>query len=561
MEYIKLVPKRPSDIPLEDFQRFRAWRPYQREAIAKTLQAIDEGVQDIILVAPTGFGKSLYAMAVSWLLLGFKPEENGWSYEPPVELEGFYPENNKAYVVTETKQLQEQYRRDFSFIKTIKGRSNYPCPFLSDPKLGIEMTAAECVERAGEKCPLKAECPYFIARAEAVRAPVTIHNYAYFLNALNYTNVWPEADITIFDEAHLAESKLADFVEFSITSRQLKYLNEELPRVETPEEVLSFLLQLRTKLNHELINTKAAMEGARGERLKELSRHLDVIERLYRKVEFLLNNFDSSWIIELKSNALFLRPVWVKRWGHLLTGHATVNIYMSATISRKNIELLGVPAEDIEVIEVPSTFPVYRRPITLHPSAPRINVRNEQTTLPRAVELMDRLLDLHFRLGHKGVIHTANTRYAQYAYNHSRHKDRLLLAFGRGREKAIEEFQSRDEPVALIGPNLETGIDLKYDQARFQIILKVPFLNLGDEKTRRRKEEDPDWFLMATSHRLVQAYGRSNRAEDDFSITYVLDANARMLIYSEHVPRWFREAVIPAEEALKLLGKFTEGSL
>jgi len=539
-EFVELVPERPFALG-PDFEKFPAWRKHQREAIALTLQRIEEGFEHIAVIAPTGFGKSLYAMAVASLII--KP-----SYGDGVTSEG------KAYVVTETKQLQDQYMRDFpTLIKTIKGRSNYPCPYLSDEKLGIRLNADSCIERAGEKCPVRESCPYLIARNEAIASPVTIFNYAYFLNSLNYTRLWPEAEIAIFDEAHLAEPKLADFVEFRISERQLRKIGHTLPRLRTLDEALMWLEKITADLSLLISDLREKLAEAPREKKKEVSKELDEAERLHRKASFLLANLDDEWIVRTADRTISFRPVWVKRFGRLLHGHAKVNVYMSATLSKKNVQLLGVDDDDIAVIEVPAIFPKERRPIVLVPGGPFISKKNEEKTLPLALDLLDKILAYHFAHGHKGVVHTANTRYMDYIMRNSKFRDRLIPAVGKDRETAIERFLKASEPVALMGPNLMTGIDLKHDDGRFQVIFKVPFPNLGDEIVARRKDEDPEWYRMMTAHNLVQAYGRTNRAEDDFSVTYIIDMNAKRLIASGHIPLWFREAVTDLKTALNMM--------
>jgi len=553
-EFLELVPERPDMIPLQDFQKYKFWRPYQREAIALALQYfLEDDIPYVVLNAPTGFGKSLFAMATSVIFLGLEKGEEGF------ECTQLHAENCKAYVVTETKQLQDQYLEDFpELIKTIKGRSNYPCPLLSDPKLGIYMTASECIERAGQKCPLKGNCPYFQARDEAVRSPVTIHNYSYFLNALNYTRVWPEADLLIFDEAHLAENKLADFVEFRITSSQLRLLGvDRLPKIRTPEELMGFLYELDRKIASQIVETKEKMLTANKNELKDLSELLDKLERFQRKVNFIMAEYDEQgWLMEVLENTLTLRPIWVHRWGRMLYRHGDYALFMSATISPKNIELLGIEPEDIAYIEVPAIFPVERRPIVIPEGSPWMNKRNFEKTKYKALKILDKILDVHFKLGHKGLIHTSSHEQAEFIMQNSRHKDRLLLASGKTRNSAIEAFKASKEPVALVSPSLHVGADFKHDLARFQVIFKVPYPSLGDRRTYIRKEQDPDWFQMVTGQKLVQAYGRTNRAEDDFSVTYIIDANAVRFKNNPYVPGWFKEAIVDMPTAIKWLSAF-----
>ena len=69
--------------------------------------AFNSGYRYVILEAPTGFGKSAAAIALA-LSLG------------------------SSYICTSTKDLQTQYSNDFPYIKTAKGKNNFPCLLKQD---------------------------------------------------------------------------------------------------------------------------------------------------------------------------------------------------------------------------------------------------------------------------------------------------------------------------------------------------------------------------------------------------------------------------------------------
>ena len=48
------------------------------------------------------------------------------------------------------------------------------------------------------------------------------------------------------------------------------------------------------------------------------------------------------------------------------------------------------------------------------------------------------------------------------------------------RDEVITKHIDSTEPTVLISPSLHLGLDLKDDLSRFQIIVKVPYGNLGD---------------------------------------------------------------------------------
>ena len=78
-------------------------RPRQKEVLHDLQRILDDGnTKYIILEAPTGFGKSAVAITVARFL-------------------------GSSYICTGTKELQEQYCRDFTFLKKILGSSNFEC--------------------------------------------------------------------------------------------------------------------------------------------------------------------------------------------------------------------------------------------------------------------------------------------------------------------------------------------------------------------------------------------------------------------------------------------------
>jgi Rad3-related DNA helicase len=88
------------------------------------------------------------------------------------------------------------------------------------------------------------------------------------------------------------------------------------------------------------------------------------------------------------------------------------------------------------------------------------------------------------------------------------------------------------------------GIDLAEDLARWQVLCKIPYPYLGDPQVARRMELDPGWYDWRTCLSVVQAYGRSVRSEDDFAVTYLLDADFPSYLrrQRERLPQWFLEA-------------------
>ena len=82
-----------------------------------------------------------------------------------------------------------------------------------------------------------------------------------------------------------------------------------------------------------------------------------------------------------------------------------------------------------------------------------------------------------------------------------------------------------EDPTVLVSPSMVYGIDLKDDLARFQIIVKLPFLPLGSKRIKQLFDIDKEWYENKMLNAVVQAAGRSTRSKNDYSSTYILDGN------------------------------------
>jgi superfamily II DNA or RNA helicase len=121
-------------------------RGKQVEIVNKILDAFHAGKKHVVLSLPTGGGKSVIAYAVG-------------------------KHFGSAYVLTNQKVLQEQYKKDLH-VPYILGRSNYICQ--KDNTLTCEMGI--CKRVADNYC---SDCPYLEDRREMLSSWISDMNYAY----------------------------------------------------------------------------------------------------------------------------------------------------------------------------------------------------------------------------------------------------------------------------------------------------------------------------------------------------------------------------------------------
>ena len=78
-------------------------------------------------------------------------------------------------------------------------------------------------------------------------------------------------------------------------------------------------------------------------------------------------------------------------------------------------------------------------------------------------------------------------------------------------EEILEAHMTDSDPTVLVSPSMSYGVDLKGDLAKFQIIVKAPFLPTKDVRIERMMKNDFDWYQNKMLCSLIQACGRGIR--------------------------------------------------
>ena len=220
---------------------------------------------------------------------------------------------------------------------------------------------------------------------------------------------------------------------------------------------------------------------------------------------------------------------------------------MSATILDIDAfcKSVGIDSDGVKFVQACSDFPIENRPIyqmdTAYLNFNSLELKSTQQAIAKAV---DRIMSRH--KNHKGIIHC--TTYAQVGfirkYICNNNGKRLICTDPeRPREEVMIEHLTSTMPTVLISPSLHTGLDLKDEQSRFQIMIKVPYPSKGDRWINAKMKMDPSWYNWQTRLRLVQAYGRSISSNNDWAMTYVLDSAFDGFVRKNRLPGWFIEAI------------------
>jgi Rad3-related DNA helicase len=220
-------------------------------------------------------------------------------------------------------------------------------------------------------------------------------------------------------------------------------------------------------------------------------------------------------------------------------------ILLSATIGPKDIEEMGLGNRKITHIEADSPIDPMRRQIHIHPIA-RMGSQQLVGACKIIADKLDELMAKHKT--EKGLVHIPYSGAAELRKHLT--NPRILWHTHENKDAVLKKFKESEEPYVMIASGMYEGVDLPYDKARWQVVAKVPFLNIGSPRVKAKMEADPDWYAWEAIKKVVQGVGRIVRAPDDFGVTYILDANFKTL-WSKDVersermfPKYFREAVI-----------------
>lgn len=195
--------------------------PKQYEIIKKIQHAIESGYKKILLSAPTGTGKSWIAIALSLYL-------------------------RSATVLTSTVLLQDQYRNEFGFFNTVRGKKRFlceqtnrvfdcthgycnDCAFKPKPEsysISKKGTIAEAV--LGEDMPRK--CPYYDQIEIGKKSSFVAYSYASYLSHLLSGEEMPQRKLLVCDEAHELDEELASQLATNLNGFYGELLGVEMPR-------------------------------------------------------------------------------------------------------------------------------------------------------------------------------------------------------------------------------------------------------------------------------------------------------------------------------------------
>lgn len=533
-----------------------SWRRGQREAVSQIVEAyFDPKYDTVILDAPTGSGKSLIAIASSWVLNRF---------------------GKVGFILASDISLQDQYEESlFQFDLNwgnIKGLNNYVC---EDNDEKVSLGTCKIRRKKPQDMDCYSACPYYAERGRAILSSTSVLNYAYWLTVSNgaqsqsdFVNLFPKRDFAFCDEAH----KILDIVQ---NLYSLRISKEGLDRIERLTHFFDVHKISSIKSSYDLIEKifkKIEAEENQNSLMALLNSLHKILHNFSEPQELLIKQiphkgskeipkewrkalWDSDWLSEFKLRiGEFIGAIENTSIRNLIKNpqpngeiafhcleekylmhkyfhrHTGFRVLMSATFSNPGEYLKNIALSNAKYIKMDSSFDFDESPIYFY-TGRKMSYKNVDQHLPWIIQKVEKILESH--QNESGLIHSASYDLARKIYLgvSEKNRGRILVYNGTEEKNFFVDSVKNNKNKVIMGPSLLEGLDFKDDFGRFQIFPKIPYLSLGDKFIKIKSEMNPTWYQYKAALALCQGIGRIVRNENDWGITYILDGSLSNLIH------------------------------
>lgn len=517
----------PSPGSLLGIDRFLEWYPGQEDVFRRILDWYQRSDKRFLgLSVAAGSGKSVNAFLAAKLL------------------------GVRTCILTATKGLQDQYMRDVSLLGgvQVKGRNNFPCT------LAPTLTCDDGPCHDGMSCGFRQSgCPYYDQLNRAVNANIVVTNYAYYLAQSHFSTGLGDFGLLVLDEAHLAFGALENHLSVYLHRDEVEHMGIAMPR-QSQEWILwqqwakdakPRAQEIAGKLEKDVRDLRSTGSPIPG----SLSRSF----RSARSTVLKLSSMESAtgrWVADHRPHGWMFIPVWVASNGGLIYQSTPKIMLMSALLSRKTMEVLGIP--DYDWYAVGSKFPIANTPMW-HVATSQIKHTTDDYGLVIWLSRIDQIIQR--RLDRKGIIFTVSYSRRDLILQNSRFADIMITHSTNSVGDAVRRFKESEPPAVLVSPSVTSGWDFPQGDGKPQyvIVSKIPYPDTTDVVMKARREDDKDWPAYLAMETLVNECFRCTRSITDKAEVIITDDCAVWFIpkYKDFAPPWFMEryrgtlAVVP----------------
>lgn len=506
--------------------------------------------RNVVLGAPTGFGKSIAAAVIADVIHKFTTEQN----------------RNPSIILMGTNSLAKQYSDTFSDLDKykyfqIKGASNYPCNFLKNQPSATGTTADDCPRsnlmemEVNKYC---GNCEYHASKKMVNVTQNLITNYAYFFtSSLTSFHLEPRK-LHVFDEAHTINDIFCSFTEIVVSVEKLDKIIKELDVAVNGKcnNEAAGLVMLKKKIINSEVNEsnyiqileilKSIYESISAilEDQSSMLKKVDIVasvkfEKLGKKYrnlggkikEFFDNEydhvFDSTVHQTFSVKTIFVGDMMEK----LLSSY---NLLMSGTITEQFVfDTLKLKQSETTFIQLDPVFPPEKKPLFFIGTTP-LNYASmkEKETIDELIHKICVIVDHH--KNDKGLILVPSFYLGSQLVREIPRSTRVFEhKSGTNISELISDFKNYKGSAVLASPSIFEGLDFKNDESRFTIITKAPYASLGDKRIAHIANNYPNIYQEMTLLKILQGIGRSVRHHEDYARTYMLDPACKKLFDSK----------------------------
>lgn len=523
----------------------------QVKLISNINKAFDEGYKFVVCSAPTGSGKSFVSKTLGNVAkppsAGFKELVESYLIYKRTLLGGYQYEDEVSeeqpfgtFALTITKALQDQYKELFNDTDVLKGKSNYQCTY--DTEFTAEYAPCLHLNKLKESCWTQNSCPYYKARNSALISTFATLNYNMFFSLPVHLK---NKEFIICDEASELEDQLVkefscqlnfDFLKKSQIHISPFPDNEDYSKVGRWLENLCGNIDERIDELREIINKPKKITAIA---LNDQKSELIILNNLHGKIKTLLSTWkDSEYIFERQPKGINFMPLKVDKLSKCIFDYADKIVLMSATIIDPVNFCKSLGIDKYKYIEAESTFDASKAPIYVATKT-KLNYNNLQVNLPKLVKIIEDICEHH--KNEKGIIHTHTNFITNYLKTNINNSRIIYREPGVRNEEILDIHYNTDKPTIIASPSMSHGVDLKGDLARFQIVIKAPYLPTTDRRVEKLMKLDFNWYANKMLSSFIQSCGRGVRSQKDYCKTYVLDAAIiEMVVKNKHkIPKYF----------------------
>lgn len=414
----------------------------------------------------------------------------------------------KASIITPSKLLVNQYKDEYSSVQVLRGKKDYYCQTYKCP-----MDKRPKKKNEGRTCKKEWNCEGCQQYLEDLRKsrvmPYLISNYYVYMAHKLYR------DTLIIDEAHQLISMLKNMARKKIWWHKFKFPHWAKDR----ESIKKW------------VNEKKGWELEHYPILRQLKEELNS-----RRPKYLVRRGYDSYRGE-DEELIYMEPLDIsKEPPFMWPSHVKKVVLMSATISTKDIEQMGLSGKKLVYIEADSPITYERRPVIVPAESASMAFRVMDTNLPKLTQFIKSVASQ--KPDEKGLVHATYALAKALRKTELGRDPRFIWHDAENKTAQYQHFRDSSEPKILVASGMYEGIDLPYDAGRWQILAKVPWPSLADPAIKYMSEIDPDYYAWETIKTVLQACGRICRTPEDYGVTYVFDDTFRRL-YNDNKDQFF----------------------